>query len=98
MNPSYSLEYEMSEIKEGVFNIINQFIAGSSATLAVIYTLGHIVIAMVCIRVITGASMDLAAMNAIVEPMINGVWFYVLHKSFNRVRANKAGTEEYSYA
>jgi uncharacterized membrane protein len=53
---------------------------------------------MVCIRVITGASMDLAAMNAIVEPMINGVWFYVLHKSFNRVRANKAGVEEYSYA
>jgi uncharacterized membrane protein len=98
MNPSYSLENKMSEIKKGVFNIINQFIAGSSATLAVIYTLGHIVIAMVCIRLITGASMDLAAMNAIVEPMINGVWFYILHKSFNRVRSNKARAEEYSYA
>jgi uncharacterized membrane protein len=37
-------------------------------------------------------------MNAIVEPMINGVWFYVLHKSFNRVRSNKARAEDYSYA
>jgi uncharacterized membrane protein len=90
----------MSEIKEGIFNIVCKFTTGSSASLAVVYTLGHIIIAMICIKVITGASMDLAAIDAIIEPMINGVWFYFLHKTYNKVitRNNKATDKEYCYA
>ena len=90
----------MSEIKEGIFNIVCKFATGSSASLAVIYTVGHIIIAMICIKVITGASMDLAAIDAIIEPMINGVWFYLLHKTYNKVitRNNKAADKEYCYA
>jgi uncharacterized membrane protein len=55
---------------------------------------------MICIKVITGASMDLAAIDAIIEPMINGVWFYLLHKAYNKVitRNNKATDKEYCYA
>jgi uncharacterized membrane protein len=75
----------MSEFKEGIFNVVRKFINGNSFALAVIYTIGHIIIAMACIRLITGASMELAAVDAIVEPMINGVWFYALHKTFNKV-------------
>ena len=47
---------------------------------AVIYTLGHIIIAMTCNNLITGAAWELAAADAIVEPLINGVWYYVLDK------------------
>ena len=46
--------------------------------LAVIYTIGHIFVAMACNRIITGASLDMAAMDAFVEPIINGFWFYFL--------------------
>lgn len=91
----------MSEFKEGIFNIVNKFINGNSAALAVIYTIGHIFIAMACIRFITGASMELAAVDAIVEPMINGVWFYALHKTFNKVKPPKqlkTRNKEYIYA
>ena len=46
--------------------------------LAVIYTIGHILIAMTCNRIITGATLDMAAADAFIEPIINGFWFYFL--------------------
>jgi uncharacterized membrane protein len=76
----------MSEFKHGIFNLLKKIIGGSSVMLAVIYTIGHIVIAMVCNNFITGASFELAAVDAIVEPMINGVWFYILHKLYKQFK------------
>ena len=38
----------------------------------------HILVAMACNRIITGASLDMAAADAFVEPIINGFWFYFL--------------------
>jgi uncharacterized membrane protein len=73
----------MSEFKVGIYNLLKK-IAGSSFLLAVVYTIGHIVIAMICNNLITGADFTLAAVDAIVEPMINGVWFYVLHKLWRK--------------
>ena len=63
---------------------IEWLIGGSSVTLAVVYTIGHMLIAIVCVMVITGASIELATLDAIVEPIINGVWFYVLHTTWKR--------------
>lgn len=74
----------MIEIKEGIFRLLKKLIKGSSLTLAVVYTLGHILIAMICNNLITGATFELAAVDAIVEPMINGVWFYVLHNTWKK--------------
>jgi uncharacterized membrane protein len=79
----------MIEFRIGIFKLLKRLIGGSSLTLAIIYTLGHIAIAMICNRLITGAALDLAAIDAIIEPCINGVWFYVLHnawKQFNNKR------------
>jgi len=76
----------MSEFKHGIFNLLKKIIGGSSVMLAVIYTIGHIVIAMICNNFITGASFELAAVDAIVEPMINGVWFYILHKLYKKFK------------
>ena len=61
---------------------IKQLALGSnSLVLAVVYTLGHILIAIVCVMVITGATWELATIDAIVEPLINGVWstYYITH-------------------
>ena len=74
----------MSEFKSGIYNLLKKLIGGSSLLLAVVYTLGHIVIAMICNKLITGAEFSLAAIDAIVEPMINGVWFYLLHKLWRK--------------
>lgn len=75
----------MVEFKVGIFNLLKKIIGGSSLSLAIVYTIGHIIIAMTCNRLITGAALDLAAVDAIVEPMINGVWFYILHKGSKHI-------------
>ena len=64
--------------------IIKWLVGGSSLTLAVVYTIGHMLIAIACVMIITGASLELATIDAIVEPIINGVWFYVLHNTWKR--------------
>jgi len=74
----------MTELTKGILNIIRKLIGESSILLAIIYTIGHIFIATLCNFLITGAAMELAAVDAIVEPIINGVWFYALHKVAKR--------------
>ena len=66
-------------IKDGMKNYIKEKFINSSITLAIIYTVGHILIAMQCNFYITGANIELAALDALIEPIINGVWFYLLH-------------------
>ena len=34
---------------------------------------------MTCNTIITGAELQGAALDALIEPIINGVWFYILH-------------------
>tara|TARA_A100001388_G_scaffold251355_1_gene213161 strand:- start:32 stop:277 length:246 start_codon:yes stop_codon:yes gene_type:complete len=72
----------MTEFKFGIFEFLKKVIAGSSITLAVIYTMGHIVIAMTVVTVMTGASLWEAGTVALIEPAINGVWFYILHSIY----------------
>ena len=64
--------------------VVKWLVGGSSLTLAVVYTIGHMLIAIACVMIITGASIELATIDAIVEPIINGVWFYVLHNTWKR--------------
>ena len=56
----------------------------SSLTLAIIYTIGHICIAMIVVSLLTGVSLFEAGLVALIEPSINGVWFYILHKTWTR--------------
>ena len=64
--------------------ITKNILKHDSLLLAGIYTIGHIFIAMTCTLLITGTSLDLAALDALIEPIINGFWFYFLHKFWKR--------------
>ena len=72
----------MSEFNEGLPGAVRRLITQSSISLAIIYTLGHVVIAMSVVSVLTGASLWEAGAVALIEPSINGIWFYVLHKTY----------------
>ena len=65
-----------------IIQFIQQKLIKSSLGLSLTYTLGHILIAMACTYFITDSSADLALINALVEPCVNGLWFYVLHKIY----------------
>ena len=75
----------MSEFNQGIYNALMTLIKGSSVTLAIIYTLGHIVIAMTVVSVMTGASLWEAGAVALIEPLINGIWFYLLHTTWKKM-------------
>ena len=76
----------MTEFTNGIQGALKKLIAGSSVTLAIIYTLGHICIAMTVVTVLTGASLWEAGAVALIEPSINGVWFYVLHSAWKKYK------------
>jgi len=61
---------------------------GNSLGLTTIYTIGHIVIAALCNMIITGATLDMATLDAVIEPIVNGVWFYLLHKWYKNHKSN----------
>mgnify|MGYP001470068175 FL=1 len=77
------------EITQGIWNVLKSLIKGSSLTLALIYTCGHVVIAMSVVSIMTGASLWEAGAVALIEPAINGVWFYVLHRIWKSFNENK---------
>ena len=56
----------------------------SNIYLTLIYTVGHIIIAMACAQIITGASLKLATIDALIEPCINGIWIYTLFAIYNK--------------
>ena len=76
----------MTEFTQGIQGALKKLITGSSVTLAVIYTLGHICIAMTVVTVMTGASLWEAGAVALIEPSINGIWFYVLHSLWKKYK------------
>ena len=45
-----------------------------------VYTLGHILIAMTVVSLMTGASLFEAGAVALIEPSVNGVWYFVLDR------------------
>lgn len=57
-----------------------------SLILAIVYTIGHIIIAMSVVKFMTGASLWEAGSVALVEPTINGLWFYILHRTWKSLR------------
>jgi len=61
--------------------IINSYKAlKGSLFRTLIYTIGHFIIAATCVMYITGADFATAMTDAIVEPLLNAVWFFVLDR------------------
>ena len=45
-----------------------------------VYTTGHFLIAAMCVMYFTGAPFYIAITDAIVEPLLNAVWFFILDR------------------
>lgn len=75
----------MSEFTKGIIESIKNVIGYSSVTLAIIFFIGHVIIAMTVVSMITGASIWEAGLVALIEPAVNSIWFYVLHSVYRSV-------------
>ena len=73
----------MTEFTKGIYNVLKNKMDESIA-LALIFFVGHIIIAMTLVSLVTGASIWEAGLVALIEPAVNSVWFYVLHKLWTK--------------
>jgi|TARA_B100001939_G_scaffold34870_1_gene27153 uncharacterized membrane protein len=73
----------MTEFTKGIYNVLKSKM-DESVALALIFFIGHIIIAMIVVSLVTGASIWEAGLVALIEPAVNSVWFYVLHKLWTR--------------
>ena len=75
----------MTEIAKGMVNAVKEKM-DESLLLAIIFFIGHIIIAMAVVSIITGASIWEAGAVALIEPAVNSVWFYALHKLWKKYK------------
>ena len=89
---------KISTFNQYIFRRISDFINKNYGSIlrTIIYTIGHFFIAATCVWYFTGASFAAAITDAIVEPLINGVWYYVLDR-FWASKFNKPKTSKYKY-
>ena len=73
-----------TEFQTGIFEVCKNLLKNSSLALTIIFFIGHVVIAMTVVSIITGASIWEAGAVALVEPAVNSIWFYVLHKLWKK--------------
>ena len=74
------------ELTKGVFKAAENIFQNNKGSIlrTIIYTIGHMIIAIVCVMAITGATLELALADAFIEPIINGVWFFILHTGYQK--------------
>tara|TARA_A100001388_G_scaffold263792_1_gene234511 strand:- start:233 stop:469 length:237 start_codon:yes stop_codon:yes gene_type:complete len=76
----------MTEFGNGMYEALKKITGTSSLALATIFFIGHVIIAMCVVKLMTGASIWEAGAVALVEPAVNSVWFFVLHKVWNKLQ------------
>ena len=66
------------ELIRGIIFSVKSIALHGSIVRTILYTIGHILIAITCNWLITGADWGLATIDALVEPLINSLWYFTL--------------------
>ena len=72
----------MTELTQGIFQTGKSFYVNNKGSLlrTLIYTIGHFAIAITVLMLIADVAFMIALTDAIVEPLANAVWYFVLDK------------------
>ena len=70
------------EFTNGIFNAAGSIYKNNRGSIlrTIIYTIGHFVIAITVLMTISSVSFVVALTDAIVEPLANAVWYFILDK------------------
>lgn len=71
---------------------IKTFLDGNKGSLfrTLIFTIGHFIIAATILKLLDpGIELWVAVTDAIVEPLVNSVWYYILDRLWTRRQDNK---------
>ena len=72
----------MTELTQGIFSTAKSIYKNNRGSIlrTIIYTIGHFAIAIIVLMSIADVSFAVALTDAIVEPLANSVWYFVLDK------------------
>ena len=72
----------MTEFTSGIFEVSKKIYLNNRGSLlrTLVYTIGHFIIAITVLMLISNVSFIIALTDAIVEPIANAVWYFVLDK------------------
>ena len=72
----------MTELTSGIFNSAKQVYSNNKGSIlrTLVYTIGHFIIAITVLMIIADVSFMIALTDAIVEPLANAVWYFLLDK------------------
>ena len=72
----------MTELTQGIFSTVKNIYKSNKGSIlrTIIYTIGHFAIAIVVLMSIADVSFSIALTDAIVEPLANSVWYFMLDK------------------
>ena len=72
----------MTELTQGIFSTAKNIYKNNKGSIlrTIIYTIGHFAIAIVVLMSIADVSFAVALTDAIVEPLANAVWYFMLVK------------------
>ena len=70
------------EVTNGIFKAAGNIYSNNKGSLlrTVIYTIGHFAIAIIVLMSIADVSFAIALTDAIVEPLANSIWYFMLDK------------------
>ena len=72
----------MTELTSGIFNSAKEVYKNNRGSIlrTIVYTIGHFGIAITVLMLIADVSFMIALTDAIVEPLANAVWYFLLDK------------------
>ena len=72
----------MTELTSGNFNSAKEIYTNNRGSIlrTIVYTIGHFAIAITVLMLIADVSFMIALTDAIVEPLANAVWYFLLDK------------------
>ena len=70
------------ELTSGIFKAAESIYKNNKGSIlrTVVYTIGHFIIAITVLMLVADISFTLALTDAIVEPIANSVWYFILDK------------------
>ncbi len=70
------------ELTNGIFKATKQIYQSNKGSIlrTIIYTIGHFAIAITVLMLVAEVSFSIALTDAIVEPIANAVWYFILDK------------------
>ena len=72
----------MTEFTHGIFSASKTIYQNNKGSIlrTIIYTIGHFAIAIIVLMSVADVSFSIALTDAIVEPLANSVWYFLLDK------------------